>query len=127
GGHAAGVLEPDYVDGAGGVCVVKVGRLGGLVVLDGDLILDGQFDGPLVGDGLGPGIALDEGQGPVVAVVGNTQEDLARWDGGDRVVQHRPHVGQGGHRHGGTVGVAPLVGHQQDSVCGGGHGGVVVA
>lgn len=107
--HAAGVLEPDLVDGAGIVGVVEEGGLGGLVVLDGDVVLHRQLDGPLVGDGLGPGDALDEGEGPVVAVVGDAQEDLLRRDLRDGVVQHRPDTGEGGHRHGRTGGIAPLV------------------
>ena len=88
---------------------------------------DGQFNGPLVGDGLGPGLPPDEGQGPVVAVVGDAQQDLGRRDGGDRIVQHLPDVGQGCHRHGRARGVAPLVGHQQNAVHRLAHGGVVVA
>ena len=61
--HAAGILEPDFVDCTASVGVVEKGRLGGLVVLDGDVVLDCQLDGPLVGDGLGPGDALDKGRG----------------------------------------------------------------
>ena len=107
--HAAGVLEPDLVDGAVFVGVVEEGGLGRLVVLDGDAVLHRQLNGPLVGDGLGPGDALDKGQGPVVAVVGHAQEDLLRRDLRHGVVQHRPDVGDGGDCHGRAVGIAPLV------------------
>ena len=107
--HASGVLEPDLVFRPPGVGVVEEGGLGGLVVLDGRAVLDGQLDGPLVGDGLGPGLPPDEGQGPVIAVVGHAQEDFLRRDFRDGVVQHRPDVGQGGHGERRAVGVAPLV------------------
>ena len=101
--HAAGVLEPDLVDRSAIIRVVEEGRLGGLVVLDGDAVLDRQLDGPLVGDGLGPGDALDEGQGPVLAVVGDAQENFLREDLCHGVVQHCPDVGQRRHRHGRAV------------------------
>ena len=107
--HAAGVLEPDLVDRPAIIRVVEEGRLGGLVVLDGDVVLDRQLDGPLVGNGLGPGDALDEGQGPVVAVVGHAQHDLFRGNLRDGVVQHRPDVGQRRHRHGRAVCIAPFI------------------
>lgn len=109
GGEAAGILEPHFVDGAAGVGIVEEGGLGRLVVLDGHVVLDGQLDGPLVGDGGSPGDALDKGQGPVVAVVGEAQEDFGRRDLGDSVIQHRPDIGEGRHRHGRPGGIAPLI------------------
>ena len=107
--HAAGVFEPDLVDGAVFVGVVEEGGLGRLVVLDGDAVLHRQLNGPLVGDGLGPGDALDKRQGPVVAVIGHAQKDLLRWDLRHGVVQHRPDVGQRSHRHGWAVCILPFV------------------
>lgn len=107
--HAAGILEPDLVDCTASVGVVEERGLDGLVVLDGDVVLDRQLDGPLVGDGLGPGDALDEGQRPVVAVVGDAQEDFFRWDLGYGVVQHRPDVGQRRNCHGRAVCIAPFI------------------
>ena len=107
--HAAGILKPDLVDRPGVIGVVEEGGLGGLVVLDGDVVLDRQLNGPLVGDGLGPGDALDKGQRPVVAVVGHAQKDLLRWDLRHGVVQHRPDVGQRRHRHGRAVCIAPFI------------------
>ena len=106
---------------------MEEGGLGRFVVLNGDIVLDGQLDGPLVGDGGRPGNALNKGQGPVIAVVGEAQKDLLRRDLRHRVVQHGPHIWQGGHRHGRTRGVAPLIGHQEHAVYSGTHGGVVVA
>lgn len=107
--HTAGVFEPDLVSGPPGVGVVEEGGLGRLVVLDGHAVLDSQLNGPLVGDGLRPGLPLDIGKGPVVAVVGHSQENFFRRDFGDSIVQHRPDVWEGGYRHGGAVGVSPLI------------------
>ena len=89
---------------------MEEGGLGRFIVLDGDAVFDGQFNGPLVGDGLGPGRALYKGKGPVVAVIWDAQEDFARGDLRDGIIQHCPDVGQGGYRHGRAGGVAPFVG-----------------
>jgi len=108
GGHAAGILEPDLVDGAGSIGIVEEGRLGGFVILDGDVIADGQLDGVLVGDGLGPGDALHKGKRPVVAVVGDAQENFSRGNLRDGVVQHGPDVREWGNSHRRTGGIATI-------------------
>ena len=46
--HASRVLKPNLVDRAAIVGIVEKGGLGGLVELDGDLVLQGQLNGPLV-------------------------------------------------------------------------------
>ena len=108
GGHAAGILEPDLVDRAGSIGVVEEGGLGGFIILDGDVIADGQLNGVLVGNGLGPGDTLHERKGPVVAVIGDAQEDFSRGNFRDGVIQHRPDVGQGGDSHRRTGGITTI-------------------
>lgn len=63
GGKAAGVLEPDLVDDTVLGGIVKIGRLGRLVILNGNAVLQGKIDGLLVGNGFGRVCPCTKGSG----------------------------------------------------------------
>ena len=107
--------------------VAEPGGLGLGTVLDLHPVADRQGHRLLRGEGPGLGAALDEGEGPVVPVEGHPQPQLFRRDLGEGVLHHPAHIGQGGHRHGRAVGIAPLIGHEEHPLHGGADGGVVVA
>ena len=106
---------------------MEIRGLGSFIILNGDLVLDRQLNSTLIGNRLGPGCSLDEGQGQVITIIWNTKKYFFRWNCGNSIVQDSPDVGQRGHRHGGTIGIAPLIGHEQNCIGGGGNGGIVVS
>ena len=66
--------------------------------------------------GSGPGYSPFKWKGPVIAVVRDSQNDFLRRNLAHRILHYPSHHIDGGHGHGRSLTVSPLVGHQHDVV-----------
>lgn len=80
GPDAACVLEPYFMDRACFVRVLKEGGLGFGGVVDFRAVPYRQSHRILTGERLGAALTLDKGKCPVVAIVGDSQPQLFRWN-----------------------------------------------